>query len=179
MKNPPTLGAATSAMLLLSVALIPGCTEASFDSPIPAYNISYSVNINTVGGVDEGTTDLRSGGSWVAKYNWSTASSIIGVGGLFICHDHFEQGQYHAYDMACPYCYRSQAGSKLNRLQFTTALKVMTTDGYGLRCPDCESEFGYTFQGLPVASSGPANVENIILRKYTARLNGDIVYVSK
>lgn len=161
------------ALMLVATA----CDEQSIDSPVPQYNVSCSISLATEGGTEPGAVALSVMGGWCTIRQWTTLTSNLGVCGLLVCHDLFDERQYHAYDLCCPYCYQQSNHSNLQ----PTEMQLLDESalGYGLVCPACESEFGYVLQGIPSSSKGPANAANVNLRRYKAYQAGEVVYVVK
>jgi len=143
------------------------------DSVVPEYNVSYSCNSTLINAVLQQTkqTSLDCMGGYVRVYDSKTlsASDVVGVGGLLILQN-FE-GQFYAFDLACPYCYKNNKGSsKVKRI-------TIKDDALTAHCTACESEFGAVVWGSPAATKGLANEENLILRQYRAQRLGDGVTV--
>lgn len=155
-------------LLLLIAILLVSCGDTT-DSVIPIYDVLYSCNIMLINSVMEQDkqTQLNCQGGYVRIYDRKklAASDIVGAGGLLILQS-FE-GAFFAYDLACPYCYQEGfTSAKVHRLD-------MKDDGLTAHCPSCGSEFGSVMWGIPAATKGEANKENLILRQYNARLLAD------
>ncbi len=145
----------------LSVSLFAACTSVdAVESPVPAYNVSYSCNISTINAAleqnDLPNLDSQPGVVLINKYQ--NVSDNIGVCGLLLYHAATDD-EFYAYDLACPYCYRRG-----------TLSAIGMKDPFIARCPSCESEFGAIQYGSPAPTAGPANTENFHLRQYRARL---------
>jgi len=145
--------------------LITSCVDGGVvDSPVPAYDVRFSCNINTINAVMQQTDlpHLDAQPGMVLVKDWLNLSDIIGVGGLLLYHAAIENA-YYAYDLACPYCYVH--GKQGNRIEMK--------DPFTAYCPKCDSEFGAVQYGSPAPTAGPANTENDHLRQYRARLSGE------
>lgn len=160
------------------VALLTSCHDDVLESVIPQQYVSYNCNIHTINAVMEQTTgqaQLESPGGYVRIWDARklTASDAVGLGGLLLLHS-FDNTAFYAFDLTCPYCF-TQGGSKQDKMQRL----VIKEDGFTAQCTHCSSEFGSVYWGSPVATAGPANEENLILRQYKAVLVGDILTVTR
>lgn len=138
------------------------CTDAeTFESPVPAFRINYTCNISTINAAmlqtDVPHLDSQPGYVLINKRN--NLSDIIGMGGLLLFHSAFEDS-YYAFDLACPYCY--QHGRKAEEIGMNDAMTAV--------CSVCKSEFGGIQYGSPAPTAGPANQENLPLRRYRAKM---------
>lgn len=161
-----------SFLLVLSAT---ACDDNFTESPVPMpVRVSYSCNVETVNAIMQqlNQAQLNTQGGYVRVYDRRTisASDYIGIGGLLLLQN-YEQ-QYYAFDLACPYCYKTY-GQTIQRIEMADALTAA--------CPNCGSQFGAIIYGSPVPTAGPANTENDILRQYRADLMGDgmTLFVSK
>lgn len=146
---------------LTLLAFFTACAEeAEIDSPVPAYNVSYSCNINTInaamGHADLPNLDCQPGVVLIDQY--LNTSDNIGVCGLLLYHATFEDA-FYAFDLACPYCYSH------NKTQAITM-----QDPFVAVCPACSSSFGLVQYGSAAPTAGPANAESLYLRTYRAFL---------
>lgn len=153
--------------ILVCGVLLAACDDNAMESPIPApARVSYSCNVEIVNAAMQQTkqANLNTPGGYVRIYDRKTISvnDYIGIGGLLLLQN-FE-GQYYAFDLACPYCYKAD-GQHIHRIDMEDALNAS--------CPDCGSRFGVVMYGSPAPTAGPANASNYILRQYRAMLMGD------
>lgn len=153
-----------SLIIFLAVA---ACNDSFTESPVPmpAY-VSYSCNVETVNAIMQqvNQAQLNTPGGYVRIYDRRTisVSDYIGIGGLLLLQNY--ELQYYAFDLACPYCYKSY-GQSIQRIEMQDALTAA--------CPNCGSQFGAVIYGSPAPTAGPANTENYTLRQYRANLMGD------
>lgn len=147
--------------LWLAAGMLGACDEqASFESPVPAMNVKYTCNINTINAALEQTDlpnlDCQPGVVMINQY--LNVADVIGVCGLLLYHAATEDA-FYAYDLACPYCYAHG-----------TKHPIGMKDPFTAQCKDCQSEFGAVQYGSPAPTAGPANKENLHLRQYRARM---------
>lgn len=154
---------------------ITACNDSFMESPVPMpAHVSYSCNVETVNAIMQqlGQAQLSTPGGYVRIYDRRTisVSDYIGIGGLLLLQN-YEQ-QYYAFDLACPYCYKSY-GQSIHRIEMADALTAS--------CPNCGSQFGAVIYGSPAPTAGPANTQNYTMRQYRATLMGDgmTLFVSK
>lgn len=143
------------------------CNDDFTESPIPMpVYVSYSCNVETVNAIMQqlNQAQLNTPGGYVRIYDRKTisVSDYIGIGGLLLLQNY--ERQYFAFDLACPYCYKTY-GQTIHRIEMADALTAA--------CPNCNSQFGAVIYGSPAPTAGPANTENCILRQYRANLMGD------
>lgn len=158
---------------IVVVALLVSCSNETYDSVVPEYQVNYSCNASLVNTYLQQTeqTQLNCPGGYVRVYEKSTLSlsDVIGVGGLLILQNY--DGVFYAFDLACPYCYsEGSTAGKVHRIE-------MKDDGFTAYCPYCLSEYGSVMWGSPAPTSGEANKGNFILRQYQANLLSDGVTV--
>lgn len=161
-----------SAFLLLSAT---ACNDDFTESPVPMPTyVSYSCNVETVNAIMQqlNQAQLNTPGGYVRIYDRKTVSvsDYIGIGGLLLLQNY--ERQYFAFDLACPYCYKTY-GQTIHRIEMTDALTAA--------CPNCGSQFGAVIYGSPAPTAGPANTDNYTLRQYRTHLMGDgmTLFVSK
>lgn len=149
-------------------ATLLACHDDISDSIVPEYNVSFSCNASTINAILQQTKqpNLDTPGGYVRVFDKNTlnASDIVGVGGLLILQS-FE-GQFYAFDLACPQCFSVGGKNKISRID-------VGEDGMSAVCPTCNSVFGAVFWGSPAPTAGLANQEKQILRQYKARRSGD------
>ena len=154
------------------------CGDELTVSPVPDCYVRYSCNISTINAVMEQThqAQLDGPGGYVRIYEPRklNLSDVVGTGGLLLLHSLDPKPIYYAFDLACPYCYRT-GGSGPERLQ---RIQV-SDDGTKAVCSKCDSEYGAIFWGSPAATAGPANKSNDILRQYKATALGDQLVVTR
>lgn len=154
----------SEAVLTLSLFLLPcsSCQDVIVESPVPAYNVNYNCNINTINAAlhqtDLPNLDSQPGVVLINQYLHLTEN--IGVCGLLLYHAATED-RFYAYDLACPYCYQKHKPEAL-----------VMKDPFTAQCPVCHSEFGAIQYGSAAPTAGPANEDNLFLRQYQARLAG-------
>lgn len=157
--------------------LFSSCESDTFDSVVPEYDVKYSCNSTIVNAYLQQTSQigLDCQGGYVRVYDKRnlSAGDVVGVGGLLILQNY--EGSFHAFDLACPYCFsKGRSGSKVSRID-------LKDDGITAVCPTCSSEFGAVFWGSPAPTAGLANQEKLILRQYRAQrlMDGVTVAVSR
>ncbi len=156
--------------LLLTIGLsltATACTDGLTESPVPMPSrVSYSCDVELINAICSQTkqANLNTPGGYVRVYQTGTytASDYIGWGGLLLLQSY--EGQYYAFDLACPYCYKNPDGH-ISRLTVADALAAS--------CATCGSRFGAVFYGSPVPTAGPANEQGYILRQYKATILAD------
>ena len=160
-------------LIMFSLLLLASCANEITTSLIPEANVQFSCNSTLINAVAQQTKqpslDCLGGYERIYDKNILHASDVIGVGGLLILQNF--DGAFYAFDLACPYCYKEGKGSsKVKRIE-------IKDDALTAACPSCSSEYGAVVWGSPVATKGPANEENLILRQYRAQRLGDGVTV--
>ena len=159
---------------LLLPCLLTGCREEFHDCPVPVGTVHYSCDptiVNTVMGQDDHVT-LETPGGYVRCHDVSRkpGDASWGVGGLLLVHGIFDVNAYYAYDLTCPYCYQSQGGA-VHQIDINSTRPEA-------RCSSCESVFSGVFSGSTAATAGPANSDQLPLRKYRATMVGDRLVVT-
>lgn len=162
----------------LALLLFASCGDELSESPVPDCYVRYSCNISTINAAMEQThqAQLDGPGGYVRIYEPRklNLSDVVGTGGLLLLHSFDPTPKYFAFDLACPYCYRTGGSGpeRLERIQ-------VADDGTKAVCYKCESEYGAIFWGSPAATAGPANKSNDILRQYKATALGDQLVVTR
>lgn len=151
-----------NSLLLFFSFLFASCADDDLsESPVPALRVNYTCNVTTINAAMQQTDvphlDCQPG--YVLINSHLNVSDVIGVAGLLLYHSAFED-VYYAFDLACPYCY--QHGRK--------AVQIGMNDTFAALCPECKSEFQGVQYGSPAATVGPANKENLPLRRYRAKM---------
>jgi hypothetical protein len=156
-------------MTLLTIGLsATACEDGLTESPVPMPpTVNYSCDVELVNAIYQQTAqaNLNTPGGYVLISSKSTnlaANDRIGWGGLLLIQSY--EGQYYAFDLACPYCYKNPAG---------TIARLTMADAMNATCSKCGSTFGAVMYGSPAPTAGPANTENYILRQYRATLLAD------
>lgn len=160
-----------SLFILLLTFLVSCADDDLSDSPVPALRVNYTCNVTTINAALQQTDvphlDCQPG--YVLINRHLNVSEVIGVGGLLLFHSAFED-VYYAFDLTCPYCY-----------QHTRKVEeIGMNDTFSAVCSVCKSEFSGVQYGSPAASAGPANKENLPLRRYRAKkLNYNTLLVTE
>ena len=157
-------------LLLLAAVLPTACDRESFESPVPAGYVSFHCTLESLG------LDVQGNYYILSDRNSVSGTDGYGTGGLLLVHSRMERGRYYAYDLACPYCWKTTANHSYATL---ARISIDEEDFYAAVCPACQSKFGLVMDGSPVPTAGPANEENYILRQYKAAAYGDQLVVTK
>ncbi len=155
------------ALCSLLFPFLTSCTDDFVTSPVPEPAVvSFSCDIEMVNAQQQQVQQpqLNSPGGYVRVYDRKTLTQQdrVGNAGLLLVQS-LEGGQFYAFDLTCPYCYKTS--HHISRIVIYDALHA--------HCPTCASKFGAIFYGSPAPTEGPANAAKALLRQYRAILLGD------
>ncbi|MDO5571529.1 MAG: hypothetical protein Q4F97_08740 [Bacteroidales bacterium] len=139
---------------LVLVLLAFACDDTS-ESVIPSYRVYLELNLNIY-------TSLKTQGGYELITKRPNESSYIGYGGVLVVCTY--DGNYYAYDLACPY--DKNPGIKLN---INSEMKAV--------CNKCGSEFNGIFWGNKAPTAGPALKGALTLRNYTVFISNDKIQI--
>ncbi|MDO9152516.1 MAG: hypothetical protein Q7U47_02205 [Paludibacter sp.] len=143
-----------SLLLLLFTAAFSGCYDNVISS-IPDYPVRLQLNLTTTY-----PTFRNSVNQYLLFEKRILATDYIGFGGILV-YTGFD-GEYYAFDMACPY-------------EAKNDIKVYPNDLGQAVCKKCGTVFDID-SGVGNPSSGPAKE---VLKRYRTSLSGDVLYISR
>ncbi|MBR0037063.1 MAG: hypothetical protein IJP70_05425 [Bacteroidales bacterium] len=157
--------------LWAGVALVlASCDKANYESPVPAGYVSYHCTLEIAG------LDVQGNYCILSDRRNISGTDGYGTGGLLLVHSRMEYGKFYAFDLACPYCWKTTGN---HGYQTMSRIEIDEEDFYVAVCPTCQSKFGLVMDGSPAPTAGPANESNYILRQYKAANYGDQLVVTK
>lgn len=142
-------------IFLFIVSLFFVACDDTYVSSIPDYPVNLQLNLTTTY-----PTFKNSYNQYILFEKRVFETDRIGFGGIMV-YSSFE-GNYYAWDMACPY-------------EANKNIKVRPNDIGQAVCDSCLSVFDLGF-GVGNPSSGPAKE---VLKRYKVTVSGDYLYISR
>ena len=143
---------------LFLLFLIPTAFSSCYDnviSSIPDYPVRLQLNLTTTY-----PTFKNSVNQYLLFEKRIFETDMIGFGGILV-YTGFD-GEYYAFDMACPY-------------ESKSTIKVFPNDVGQAVCKECGSVYDIGY-GIGNPSSGPADE---VLKRYKTSISGDVLYISR
>ncbi len=129
--------------------------DDTYKSSIPDFPVQLDLNLTTTY-----PTFRNSYNKYLVFETKRYVSDYIGYGGILV-YTGFD-GNYYAFDMACPYEVKQKT-------------RVHPNDKGQAICDSCKTVFDISY-GIGNPTSGPAKET---LRRYKANLSGDVLYITR